>query len=1584
MNKSSRRGKGVLEEAAKNGGLTRDELASACYWLADQLSAHEYAKLGQGGHTSTQVPLRRVFVDLPVKCHGIRDEERTGFLQKLVAAQPINLANDQIYQPEIVRVLRTNEKLSPSAPTVTKATARNKQDNSWGAVLLIGGPGQGKSTLSQLACQLHRAILLSSFRQDLTVAQAELVASFVNSSSNGDGRTPLVLPKTPLLPLQIALPDLMAWINKSGRLKERSTPVLLAYVEQLPSASRLGFTAKMIVALAKSLGCLIVLDGFDEVGAADDRKYIVDAGTELLQHLKGFGINIQIVVTTRPQGYSGEMERMGLRLQEQVLLPLEKNEAINYAQRLINEKIPGADQRQTMMGRMLEAADEPATQRLLTTPLQVTILTALVQQLGRAPRERWNLFFRYFSYTYDREIERNTYASALLADHRSHVEQIHARIALMLQVESEKQGGGAARLSKARLEEVISTVLSEEEVPPERKAQLIRDISKAAEERLVFLVEPEPGKFGFEIRSLQEFMAANALTTGRDSAVEGRLRQLSKAAMFRNTLLFCASRLFSEGSPLRDIFANEICTDLDSDRHDQASSLSKAGALLALETLEEGAVLTQPKRARLLMEKAVSLMALPPSPEHIRLAQVANNDTWPVVEYVITHHFAADVSSRRLNDFAVWFLLLECVKRNLPNASTLADRNLEALIFDHAFFEAQSRLGGQIGEWLIARVERAAASISPIVFLTRPLDSAKDQAQVSWIDLLIEVLGPRTTWLRRRSQRGHQIAMLQAVEHMKGRPKGVVPEAWRAWAAAVDFEAAPSSSSLAKALRLISSDLSRKEIEFLCDRTSWPLAACLSYYSSEELMSAAILIERKEFGDTADWIAAQESWDKESPPMIESLLRASHAPLTYIKIAPPIQVVPIWNFFEPARERRQDVVEMCKVAAESFHSADRSNVRQTLANICLACLRYLPIRASKKGLDVAAWLSAEPTLGGFLFPRPPILKVAEWVDLLGKDPLHHVHIYGLSPLDKELEESNCHPQVIAAMVQIFLVYAEHSFGTEFLNNEQAASIDKSLESHFLNFPPDVAANGALLRLVMGQHDQRLDLQLVSLVLHLAATNLSFRDVAARILATTRLPKIRAIPVLAAYLQFLGINSYSGAGIVKFFRDHLQKTVSSLDNPFIWDKLGLPLPRPRSEDELTPKSPFQSPVSLKSIALKDVCGIANITMDLATSRHSDKGQWIIILGKNGVGKTTLLRSLALSLRNLDDPSIWPKGSFSHQWIRVSSPGLDPIREASIRVELNETGMHEVAIRAGDTFTFTQQPTQSSASLFPIYAYGCRRGSALGGAARALDLGEDDGPGIATLFDEGAGLIHAETWLINLDGDASKNKKSASVLESVYKALRILLDVEDITVASQRVWITQKGGPPLPLSSMSDGYLTATGWFLDIVARWIVQELEKHEFDDRFLESMVGLVLIDEIDLHLHPKWQIEIIRRTRTLMPKMTFVVTTHNPLTLIGADASEIWIMENESGLTTVRTGIEDPVHLSGGQIYNQYFGVDDVYPDEMGRVVQRYGVLVSLVNKTGAEEDELRQVRNVLDQQNLLPPWQSIEPGDSVLSLLR
>ncbi|HMV68193.1 MAG TPA: hypothetical protein PKA64_15205 [Myxococcota bacterium] len=366
-----------LTAAIAAAGLPDGVLRSVRAWLTEQLLADTYAKLSQGGHAASQVPLRQVFVDLPVADRPMVDEPahqagRRRFLRLLLASPIVSLRG--ACEPGAQRTGLGD------LPDMEGGPGRE----CFGATLLIGGPGQGKSTLAQLACQLHRAALLRPMAAELTTQVRELVQSFY--APPPDGGEGLVPPRSPSLPLHVALPELVSWMARApGATEDGGEPILLRFLADRPSARQSDLQASTLRRLAAKLPVLLVLDGFDEVGATADRARVVAAARELLQVLGEVDVRAQVLATTRPQGYAGELANIGIALKERYLVPLQPAEALGYGSRLVQAKIPGVDLQEKALSRLREAAAEPSTRLLMTTPLQVTILAALVQQ-GRAPR----------------------------------------------------------------------------------------------------------------------------------------------------------------------------------------------------------------------------------------------------------------------------------------------------------------------------------------------------------------------------------------------------------------------------------------------------------------------------------------------------------------------------------------------------------------------------------------------------------------------------------------------------------------------------------------------------------------------------------------------------------------------------------------------------------------------------------------------------------------------------------------------------------------------------------------------------------------------------------------------------------------------------------------------------------------------------------------------------------------------------------------------------------------------------------------------------------------------------------------------
>lgn len=1579
-----------LAQAAERVNLSKEKLRAVRRWLTEQLVAHEYAKLSEGGHKQSQVPLRQVFVDLPVTTNPSANhgrEERPLFLRRLLSSTPLDLRRSfkHLSEPSLSKHASTEEEDEAEERGIHAVIGADGEIHyCWPASLLIGGPGQGKSTVGQLACQLHRVALIRPASNELNQAQIDLINSFDENPLGAESEaasTSLAIPSKPLFPIQIALPDFAAWAAASsidGRKTE--LPVLLEFVASLPSASSAGIDGRELLSLLGTMPCLLVLDGFDEVGATQDRARIVAAARELLLTLAELDAQAQVLATTRPQGYADELSKVGIKFQKLYLSPLTRDEALNYADKLIAAKISGADLRAKARQQIHEAAKEPATERLLTTPLQVTIMAALVQQLGRAPRERWNLFNRYFSTTYDREIERNTYASALLAEHRSHIERIHARVALLLQVEAERHGGAAARMPRERLEEVIEEVLAEDEVATDRRKYLIIEIAKAAENRLVFLVEPEPGKFGFEIRSLQEFMAAWALTSGRDAEVEARLHQVAKAPMFKNVALFVASRLFSEGSPLRDVLADRICASLDDDPTDSMARLAHSGAMLALDTLDEGAALAQPKRSRALMARAVSLFSLPPGLEHLRLIRLADEETLPTVQSALELALSSVEEDKRFCKESAWICVIDAANRSEPWACQMGDRFWGQGSLTPTLVDAIERNQVGLGTWFCKKIELLGEGVdlSELIQSSALTRERRTVDSETWLGWLVSVFGATMSWRHRTRSGILPILNSKLKTAIPAPPSYPTPKGkqWATWAAVGIFQSCPTAKTLSAALEAIANTDDLESWGYFEWWASWPLVCCLGIATSAiDLLRISRVVAAGKLGDSDDWARAELTWkgERHSSLNLGGLTDGMPWNPESLGSSPPFLAIPLWRLFESrrARVKQAEALKTLEQAAVIFQESKGKLLRIRIAYVCLMSWRMLSKNSGVNRFDPKPWIEVARSAVALLVPRPRFLSVEDWKLLLDRAPLANAHPWflGAPEIISALAEAPNHPAILRLAVRFFATHAEH-LGQSEIDTPQMLSILRQ-PGEWKSIDANLQADVGTLLIFAGENDSNVDRDTLVAVAEEAKARPEAWENFLSVLQSSSIQQRRLESLLSNAYDVLGNAHLQSSRVLRQIRDQLQTRVSDLDNQTTWDSLSLPLPYPKPplQARLVGGIPV-SPVRIQKIELRDIGGIRKLSIPL-NQPASELGQWTVILGPNGSGKTTILRSMVLALRNVKNPSIWPKGSFGIAWQRIQNVAERGGVDSSISITLGDGVEHRTAFRTGSGLSVSQLPEQTGPQLFPIFAYGCRRGSALGGRSRQVNLEDDSGPEVATLFDEGADLIQAETWLISLEGDINKNPRSKLVYDALISALKALLNVSEIYVGEQRLWAVEASGVRVPFSSLSDGYLTQAGWFLDLVARWLrLAEQDGIDVDLDFLSRMRGLVLIDEIDLHLHPQWQTEIIARTRKLLPQMSFVVTTHNPLTLVGARAEEIFVLSRVNGQLEAIAGASNPMLLSGGQLYKQYFGITDIFPSEIGRQLQRFGYLSGNPLRTDDEQLELEQIQQVLSDSGINPGW--------------
>ncbi len=161
--------------------------------------------------------------------------------------------------------------------------------------------------------------------------------------------------------------------------------------------------------------------------------------------------------------------------------------------------------------------------------------------------------------------------------------------------------------------------------------------------------------------------------------------------------------------------------------------------------------------------------------------------------------------------------------------------------------------------------------------------------------------------------------------------------------------------------------------------------------------------------------------------------------------------------------------------------------------------------------------------------------------------------------------------------------------------------------------------------------------------------------------------------------------------------------------------------------------------------------------------------------------------------------------------------------------------------------------------------------------------------------------------------------------------------------------------LPAVWLSQGYQAVISLVADIIGNVWLEAGEEVALDD-----MEGIVLVDELDLHLHPTWQTEIVTGLKRTFPRMQFIVTTHSPLVLAGCKADEVWMLKQDeaTGDIAAEQSVVSPMLLTASEMFREYFGVARTYASELGDALRRYVELASNPYRSNADEEQVAALR--------------------------
>jgi hypothetical protein len=339
---------------------------------------------------------------------------------------------------------------------------------------------------------------------------------------------------------------------------------------------------------------------------------------------------------------------------------------------------------------------------------------------------------------------------------------------------------------------------------------------------------------------------------------------------------------------------------------------------------------------------------------------------------------------------------------------------------------------------------------------------------------------------------------------------------------------------------------------------------------------------------------------------------------------------------------------------------------------------------------------------------------------------------------------------------------------------------------------------------------------------------------------------------------------------------------------------------------------------------------------------------LVLGDNGGGKSSVLRAIALAMLA---PVLSESGFVPYRLVRRVADNQDSVTRAEVKVEalaertefskyrpapnrLAELSI-EISLRDRggdiDRVLGSTAPWHFMDALFDeesatVFMVGY-------GATRRLEIGDfsessarrSRGPRyarVASLFEDHVALRPMQIWAERLK--LNDSDRYARAVEKFNQALPEAVRFTGEFGNGDRQPLFMFRDVLTPLSSLSDGYKSFIGWVGDLIGH-LTEVADKKKIDD-----IPGIVLLDEIDLHLHPEWQRTVVPALAKAFPKLQFIFTSHSPLIASTVKRENVFVTDvDETGAATIRQ-LEERLYGRSIEelLVSSYFGLTTTRPE--------------------------------------------------------
>lgn len=407
----------------------------------------------------------------------------------------------------------------------------------------------------------------------------------------------------------------------------------------------------------------------------------------------------------------------------------------------------------------------------------------------------------------------------------------------------------------------------------------------------------------------------------------------------------------------------------------------------------------------------------------------------------------------------------------------------------------------------------------------------------------------------------------------------------------------------------------------------------------------------------------------------------------------------------------------------------------------------------------------------------------------------------------------------------------------------------------------------------------------------------------------------------------------------------------------------------------------------NLTLKNFRSFENLNLDFDPTMT-------VLVGVNGVGKTAILDSVAIMMSTVLKAFNGPTRGFTIEDARIVPHDVESVDSvarverafpisATLRGTLDDSVYEWTRVRQSESgrtswgdgnsgvgkgmeilWDFCDEVDDSPVPLPVIALYGVERlfgvrkasgeiSTSRSGAYDAALDGKSDSSRLAAFI---KALTFAE-FIADKNGGAAK--AASAQLEAIRLACNEMLQT---TGWRNPVWsplldqitLTHDGQGTIPLSFLSSGIRITAGLTVDLVSR--MARANPSLGAKELLESVPGIVLIDEIDLHLHPVWQQRIMLSLRHVFPNVQFIVTTHSPQVLSTVDAGCIRVIDgNEVHRVNHSAGLRSDVVLE------QILGVTPEPHLKINEDLRKY---MDLVDSGKGRSELAKKLRKRLDEE--------------------